>query len=144
MFIYARLGFLKNGPVVTYALECSEEDPDIYYQLEKHKEHLIRLCLTWEPMIRIIPVNLEASWGPSLEELDNARAYELVESVVYSNGENNDWAEDDDYDDNVQDAALLDSVEVMALADEFRSSLSVNSAREVLRGISPVKQSRKR
>lgn len=88
-------------------------------------------------MIRIIPAPLEPSWGPTIEELDDARSYEMTESVIEQTTDDID-DEDSDIDD-FEDAAMLDAVEASALADQFHLELSKDEALLNFRGLSPVK-----
>ncbi|KDR70623.1 hypothetical protein GALMADRAFT_75928 [Galerina marginata CBS 339.88] len=106
--------------VVNALLWSSSDDPDLVYQLVEQKKHLLRLCLNWIPAVRIIPKDLEESWGPTLEELEEARQFEVSESLLENNinDEENEvelGIYETDEDDYIEDAELVDNLENIGL-----------------------------
>ncbi|KDR65968.1 hypothetical protein GALMADRAFT_148248 [Galerina marginata CBS 339.88] len=115
---------------VATAIKWSEEDPGLVYQLNERKNYLLRLCLNWEPTIRQIPAILEGSWGPSLDELAEARKFEYTENVIMVN--NNGDGDENDEEDNeselseekmlLDESELMDNLETEGLQDDFSDS----------------------
>ncbi|KDR65199.1 hypothetical protein GALMADRAFT_46089, partial [Galerina marginata CBS 339.88] len=119
----------EEWTVVMNAIIWSEKDPDLVFQLNGRKSHLLRLCVTWEPYVRIIPLSADVAWGPNDEELADARAYEFNENTQESDmfQENSviSIAEEEEIewsgsDDEENDAEVVDDMESDALQDNFR------------------------
>lgn len=138
--------FQEEWETCQAALAISQHDPDVVYILNLHKEHLTKLCIYWMPMIKAvmnIPANTYLAWGPLSEELQAAQEYETAESVTagrYAESSDNEWSANEDDNEN---AAVLDTVEATALAEEFRYQGN-SSATYIpeLYGSSPVKRGR--
>jgi hypothetical protein len=70
------------------------------------------------------------SWGPSLEDLMEARKFEMTAMVaenereIYDDDDDEgEEEEDDEYDEEEgEETELLEAVEMVALSDEFRKS----------------------
>jgi hypothetical protein len=71
----------EEWAVVTSAIGYSAEDPDVVYQLNERRNVLLRLCVAWDPAVKMIPIEETLPWGPDLAELANARDFEYNESV---------------------------------------------------------------
>lgn len=123
--------------IVTNALAYSIDDLDVTYQLNKRRDTLLRLCVAWDPAIRIIPFeqNSDSSWGPNLTELANARHFEYNESVYDQDVENiqesrNLDSDDDDAEldmDDDMDTMMMDDLDIDELAYEFSENLNYNT-----------------
>ena len=75
--------------------------------------------------MRIIPKDIDESWGPSLEELAEARKFEYTESVVERN-EEKIYDEDiyiTDEEEDMDDAELIDNLESIGLEDDMTGNL---------------------
>jgi len=75
-----------------------------------------------------IPCNLPNEWGPSQVELSAARKYELQEQVLIASDYNSEEEDDEskmeeEEEEDMENAELLDNIEIMALIDEFRTQL---------------------
>jgi hypothetical protein len=117
----------EEWAVLDAALAWSQDDSDIIYQLLERKKHLIRLCLSWRPAVRVIPQVIEDSWGPSLEELDNAQNLEYTESVMKNAQDESHRDEveveietyETDEDEDINDAELVDNLENIGLMNDY-------------------------
>ncbi|KIM39164.1 hypothetical protein M413DRAFT_75240 [Hebeloma cylindrosporum] len=116
--------------IVTSAIQFSVDDPDVIYQLNERRKVLLRLCVAWDPAVKMIPIDDELPWGPDSIELANAHHFEYNESVNEKNREvEQDWKDQDmDHEDNLEedmddidDMLIMDEID--ALADEFSTNL---------------------
>jgi len=120
--------FQEEWMIVQIAIEDTT-DINILFQLHKHKDNLLQLCVTWELAMRGIPCAMsKKDWGPSVEEMVKAHKYEYQKQVIYagdtdSEEELTDEDIDLNEDENIEDAEFLDNVEMSALIDEFRGQL---------------------
>ena len=116
--------FLEEWVVLQKALECTT-DSRVVYQLKEKEKQLLRICVTWEQSTKGIPCELPNEWGPSQVELSNARRYELQEQVLIASDHSSDEdeEEEDREKEDMENAELLDNMEMMALMDEFRTQL---------------------
>jgi hypothetical protein len=63
------------------------------------------------------------SWGPNATDLAKIRSFEFQESTVEAESDD-EWDMEEEYDaDDADGAELLESIELNALADEFRNEL---------------------
>lgn len=117
---------------VTMAIEKNESE-EVVYQMVLRAEFLARLCNNWQDKTRMIDPHkhMPDSWGPSLEELMEARKFEMTAMVAeneretYDDDEEEDGEEDDDdeyHEEEGEETELLEAVEMVALSDEFRKS----------------------
>ena len=104
--------FIEEWNLSTLAFYDAEENgySALAYQFKIRKEYLLRVCLSWEPIMRGIPCDLPSSWGPSDEELLAARQYEVNEQVILrgeidaedqgmeSNSDDEDFSEEEEAD----------------------------------------------
>jgi uncharacterized protein YecA (UPF0149 family) len=64
-------------------------------------------------------------WGPSWEQLHETRAYEFQEQMLLksdtSDGELDSDEMEEEEEENMEDAEFLDSLEMSALVDGFRT-----------------------
>jgi hypothetical protein len=96
------------------------------FQLDRHRDHLLQLYVTWDLAIRGIPCDMSRTdWGPSGEEMGKAHRYEFEKQVIDpadSDSEEEEQA-DEEIDWNkkqsLEDAEFLDNLEISALIDEF-------------------------
>ncbi|KAF8870464.1 hypothetical protein CPB84DRAFT_1855562 [Gymnopilus junonius] len=123
--------FIEEWQHVQKALDKARGDNQTAYayQLQNQKEHLLCLCLAWEPLVRAIPCDLPDSWGPSEQELLNARIYEVSEQVLQKasisrQGNNDEESSDEELSDgeseDKEEADILDTMEESGFADGFR------------------------
>jgi len=125
--ISMRQWMCEEWVIVTSAVGCSLDDPDVVYQLNERRKVLLRLCVAWDAAVKIIPVGDDLPWGPDLAELANARLFEYNESVnapYLHDPVEEDMEEDaeDEVGDEVEnevDAAFIDELEIDSLAYEF-------------------------
>ncbi|KDR74548.1 hypothetical protein GALMADRAFT_70781 [Galerina marginata CBS 339.88] len=104
------------------ALQWSQQSPELVYQLSMRKKYLLQLCLNWEPVVRQIPGVLEGSWGPTLEELAEARAFENTENVLElktHEEENMDGSVDSDEEQLLEESEMMDNFETEGLDMEI-------------------------
>jgi hypothetical protein len=116
--------FLEEWVVLQKALECTT-DNRVVYQLKEKEKQLLHICVTWEQSTKGIPCELPYEWGPSQVELSDARRYELQEQVLIASDHSSDEdeLEEDGEEEDMENAELLDNIEMMALMDEFRTQL---------------------
>jgi len=74
--------FQEKWMVVQAAIEDTT-DINILFQLDRHRNHLLQLCVTWDLAIRGIPCAMSRTdWGPSIEEMGKAHRYEFEKQVI--------------------------------------------------------------
>jgi hypothetical protein len=103
---------------------------DLAYQLDVQAKQLCRLCVTWRRNVHPLPGDeLDNSWGPSDEELQDALVIEFnpswleeLEDDDCSTRGNSDGSEDGDWQDVDEefDSELVESMEAVAFTDEYR------------------------
>ena len=90
------------------------------FVLDQHANTLAEICVTWQEKVRGIPClwPMSQNWGPPEEKLA-AAASRHHDSVA--NGFPAFTVDDDDYEDSSDgdDGELLDTIEDMALIDEY-------------------------
>lgn len=102
-------------------------DANLVYQLELRAEELCRLCVIWRRNIRPLPGDDHGdAWGPSDKDLQDALVFEFNPHLTESEElDRDDSGESDDGDwedqDDVIDSELVESMEAVAFADEYRS-----------------------
>ena len=121
--------FQEEWMIVQAAIEDTT-DLNILFQLNKHKDHLLQLCVTWDLAVRGIPCAMSRKdWGPSVEEMGKAHRYEFEKQVINatdSDSEEDELANDEvdlNEEESMENAEFLDSLEMSALIDEFRGQL---------------------
>ena len=120
--------FQEEWMIVQIAIEDTT-DINILFQLHKHKDNLLQLCVTWELALRGIPCAMsKKDWGPPVEEMVKAHKYEFEKQVIYArDSDSEEELTDEDIDlnddENIEDAEFLDNLEMSALIDEFRGQL---------------------
>ena len=109
------------------AIEKNESE-EVVYQMVLHAEFLACLCINWQDKTCMIDPHkpMPNSWGPSLEDLMEARKFEMTAMVaenerdIYDDGEEGEEEEDDECDEEEgEETELLEAVEMVALSDEF-------------------------
>ena len=118
--------FKEEWEVVKEAIAITE-DVNVLFQLNRHRDHLLRLCVTWELVVRGIPCTMSRNnWGPSLEEMKKAYKYEF-EKQVMQHGDSDSDLEDENIDlneeENIEDAEFIDNLEMSAFLDQFDDQL---------------------
>ena len=102
------------------------QDSDLAYQFELRSMELCRLCIIWERKVRPLPgVQDLHSWGPSEEEKTKCIEKEFSggwdederESEVNDELDDEGWQDDDDE----MEGEFLESLEALALSDEWRA-----------------------
>lgn len=123
--------FREEWAVVVTAIEQSHSDADVIFQLYQHKKELLRLCITWIFHITVIPGSELEPWGPTQDELYEARAYEKTESVwnalededVYMNVEviqdEDDLLSWESMDELMDESQVLDNMELDIMESEI-------------------------
>jgi len=113
--------WFKEEWVVAQEAIVITEDINVLFQLNRHKDHLLRLCVTWELAIRGIPCTMsKKDWGPSLDEMEKTHKYEFEKQVIQQ--EDSDLEEENidlDEEENIEDAEFIDNLEMSAFIDEF-------------------------
>lgn len=74
--------FKEEWTVLMTAFDWSSEDQDVVFQLTARKKELLRLCVTWLFYITVVPSTADETWGPSFEELAEARLMEKTANVI--------------------------------------------------------------
>jgi hypothetical protein len=119
--------------IMTSAFDYSVDDPDVIYQLNERRKVVLRLCVTWDPAVKIIPIGDNLPWGPDLADLANARHFEYNESVNTEKVLDQQELENfgiEEIDDNMEedeeieveddmDALFIGELEIDTLAYEF-------------------------
>ena len=117
--------WFKEEWVVAQEAIVITEDINVLFQLNRHKDHLLRLCVTWELAIRGIPCTMsKKDWGPSLDEMEKTHKYEFEKQVIQQ--EDSDLEEENidlDEEENIEDAEFIDNLEMSAFIDDFRGQL---------------------
>ena len=127
--ISMRQWFREEWVIVTNALAYSIDDSDVTYQLNKRYDTLLRLCVSWDAAVKIIPIEQDLPWGPNLTELANARHFEYNESVYNQDVEDIQESENLDSDDAELDmdydiGTMIDELDIDTLAYEFSENLN--------------------
>ena len=118
--------FKEEWEVVKEAIAITE-DVNVLFQLNRHRDHLLRLCVTWELVVQGIPCTMSKNnWGPSLEEMKKAYKYEFEKQVMQHSDSDSDL-EDENIDlneeENIEDAEFIDNLEMSAFLDQFDDQL---------------------
>jgi hypothetical protein len=122
---------IEEWKCVTMAIKKNESE-EVVYQMVLRAEFLARLCNNWQDKTRMIDPHkpMPDSWGPPLEDLMEARKFEMTAMVAENEGEiyddDNEEGEEDEDDEGGEEEGeeteLLEAVEMVALSDEFRNS----------------------
>ena len=126
---YMQEWFQEEWMVVQAAIEDTT-DINILFQLDRHRNHLLQLCVTWDLAIKGIPCAMSRTdWRLSVEEIGKTHRYEFEKQVidpadsdseeVEQANEKINWNEEQ----SLEDAEFLDNLEISALIDEFRGQL---------------------
>ena len=86
--------FTEEWDLANSALKVMEDDLDFSYQLKRHKENLLHLCLVWTKDTWSIPCTLPKAWGPTDDELRVAQIFENTPQII--DRDKNDEDEDED------------------------------------------------
>jgi len=116
--------FQEEWVVVQVAIKKTT-DVNVLFQLNKHKNHLLQLCVTWELAVRVIPCTLaKTEWGPSSEEMRKAQRYEFEKQVIHLENADVDSEEENfEEEKDIEDAEFVNELEMSALSDEFLREL---------------------
>ena len=104
-------------------------DTDLVYQLDLRAKYLCRLCVIWRRDIRSMPEHHYGDeWGPSDEDLQVALEVEFnanwmeEDNIPDGDQDDSDGSENADCQDveDQLDDELIDSMEALAFADEYR------------------------
>lgn len=106
---------LEEWQVLEQAIIWSQDDEDIVYQLQERRKYLLQLCITWEPLVQIIQCNVGPNWGPSPEDLHEARMYEYTEQTIVEKDiledNSNPYDETESENDDMNDAEFFHDIE---------------------------------
>ncbi len=130
--------FTEEWSVINQALAWSHDQPEVMYQLLERKEYLVRLCITWQPLVAKIPCKLSGSWGPTKEDINHAKKYEFEQQALNSFMDSDcDMDEDQSFEDSdvgeevmedeqedADNAEFIDSIEITGMMENFRFSSS--------------------
>ncbi|KAG2109214.1 hypothetical protein DEU56DRAFT_874510 [Suillus clintonianus] len=99
------------------ALHKAVADPVMFFHLRSRADELLDICVIWKKKVQNIPCAwpMIASWGPSDEALVQA-AYNQARSSFRGEG---DCESDLEYGE-IEDEELMDAIEEIVLADEYR------------------------
>ncbi len=117
--------------IMTKAVDYSVDDPDVVYQLNERRKVLLRLCIAWDPAVKIIPIGEDLPWGPDLAELANARHFEYNESVNIKDMLDEQKLDDLDIEEYMDDRGKdemedeMDALDILAY--EFSTTLNYGS-----------------
>ena len=102
--------FKEEWLIVITALNEAREDQDIIFQLNQRKAYLLRLCVVWDPLIRMIPQDIDDNWGPTVKDLSDAQKFEYSESVFRAEDliDEGEW---DDREDDIAETDFIDSLD---------------------------------
>lgn len=110
--------------VLLNAIEISAEDQNLMFLLLEHKRLLLRLCLEWEKEVRSIPCELSGeSWGPTLNELEEARDYEYNEMIVENNSDldDSDFSVENNEKEMIMNEIILNEMEYIDTIDTIET-----------------------
>jgi hypothetical protein len=101
------------------------EDVVMTFHLASRSEELIDMCVTWRKKVQCIPCAWPVSrWGPSDEVLFRAACDQVQPSFRDEDEQSEQGGKENDnegLDDNdIGDDELMDAIEDIALADEYR------------------------
>lgn len=68
----------EEWKVVNAGMTSAQQDENVVYQIQNRRQFLLRLCIKWEPMVRIIPDDAKVEWGPTSQEKEEAQKYEFT------------------------------------------------------------------
>jgi len=115
--------------VVQAAIEDTT-DINILFQLDRHRNHLLQLCVTWDLAIKGIPCAMSRTdWRLSVEEMGKTHRYEFEKQVIDPADSDSDSEEqaneeiDWNEEQSLEDAEFLDNLEISVLIDEFQGQL---------------------
>ena len=116
--------FSEEWRIVQQAINITT-DKSIVYQLKKREDYLLQICVIWQKAIKGINCKMSEEWGPSWEQLHKTRQYEFQEQVLIKSDTSGDELENDELEEeeeeDMEDADFVDSLEISALVDEFRT-----------------------
>ena len=116
--------FSEEWRIVQEAIRITADDR-IIYQLKQSEDYLLRICVTWQKAVKGINCKMTEEWGPSWEQLHETRGYEFQEQVLLKLDTSDDEMDGDEVEEeeeeNMEDAEFVDSLEISALVDQFRT-----------------------
>ncbi len=56
--------FGEEWIILDAAISWSQTDPEVLYHLLERQKYLLKLCILWQPCLKIIPCSEELEWGP--------------------------------------------------------------------------------
>ncbi|KAG1833612.1 hypothetical protein DFJ58DRAFT_847798 [Suillus subalutaceus] len=111
------------------ALNKAVADPVMSFHLGSRADELVNICVIWRKKVQCIPCvwPMIASWGPSDEALVQA-AFSQARSSFWDEDDDDESLEGDREGDGesdleygeIEDEELMDAIEEIALADEYR------------------------
>lgn len=104
------------------------------YQLRLRRRDLLRLCATWRKSLQSLGTRQYPvpDWGPSEEELLDARVEQVTAAVIDEEDEDDDVAGVEfDEPDEVPDLILLEVLESVERADALRSDHEANQMQNI-------------
>lgn len=115
----------EKWAIVTCAIDYSVDDPDVVYQLNERRNVLLRLCVAWDPAVKIIPMEENLSWGPDLANLANTRHFESVNIQIMVENQHMEDFNISEMDENMEDRAegYLEEEMEMDVEDEIEAEL---------------------
>lgn len=156
-------GALNNAGMYGYALlsivvsDFAVTDAVMSFHLQSRADELVNICVVWKKKVQCIPCAwpVGESWGPSDEVLLQAACNQVQSSFWHEDDESVEGEEEGDCNGDLEygeigDEELMDAIEDIALADEYRYNHSnewVDDMDDIDDGgiySSPIKLSHKR
>ena len=128
--------FTEEWSVINQAIAWSQDQSEVLYQLLEKKKYLARLYITWQPLVAKIPCTLSDSWGPTKEDMHNAKIYEFEQQALHGNSDSDvemeeiyssdssDMNGDDSEEEDADNAEFIDSIEITGMMENFRFGLN--------------------
>ena len=156
-------GALNNAGMYGHALlsivvsDFAVTDAVLSFHLQSRADELVNICVVWKKKVQCIPCAwpVGESWGPSDEVLLQAACNQVQSSFWHEDDESVEGEEEGDCNGDLEygeigDEELMDAIEDIALADEYRYNHSnewVDDMDDIDDGgiySSPIKLSHKR
>jgi hypothetical protein len=99
-----------------------QDDETLRYQLHLRRQHLTRLCATWQKAVQSLDFGNEPlpPWGPTTEEIVAVRVSQVMSAVANEDSDSEDLNNESEEDND--DSALISTLYAVDRADAFRSS----------------------
>ncbi|KAK7448049.1 hypothetical protein VKT23_013806 [Stygiomarasmius scandens] len=109
--------FTEEWQVLIRTIETTDH-PDIHHQLDLRRKRLCQLCVVWQGALADFGGEWMNDWGPSEEEMADARA---MEQEAFVDGTDEDQGLDVDFETDV-DPVVMEHEETVALTEVYRTN----------------------